>query len=98
MKVLCEIDYISRRGDHGQSIPSVCATCTRCQNEVKSYGDGQASIDRCLVVMREECPNGEKNYYVEDPEELKPKKPKKPRASLSGFSAASFALGRTPKK
>lgn len=64
--VRCSIDYISLDGDYGNEIPSVSATCGRCGYETESYGQSEASILRCLVLMREDCPEGEENWYEEE--------------------------------
>lgn len=45
-------------------VPSVCARCSECGHETQSFGTGGASVTRCLVVMREDCPRGQSNYYV----------------------------------
>jgi len=63
MRVFCDIEHIELYGDYAP-IRSVRATCSRCGHEVESYGDGESSIKRCLAAMREECPEGENNYYV----------------------------------
>ena len=47
-------------------IDGVIARCTRCDHETESFGTSDASIRRCLVLLREECPNGERNFYVEE--------------------------------
>ena len=47
-------------------VPSVTATCTRCGHETESYGTSDASVRRCLALMRGECPEGEglgSEYY-----------------------------------
>lgn len=46
--------------------PGVCATCSECDHETESFGTSDRSIKRCLVLMREECPLGEENFYVEE--------------------------------
>lgn len=33
---------------------------------VESYGTRKGSMIRCLALTREQCPNGESNYYVAD--------------------------------
>lgn len=65
-RVACEVAETELEGDHGRPVPGVCATCTRCGHETESYGTSERSVTRCLVVMREECPEGESNYYVAD--------------------------------
>jgi hypothetical protein len=52
-------------GDYG-TVLSIGARCSRCGHETESFGTGESSIKRCLVLMREECPEGESNFYVAD--------------------------------
>lgn len=52
-------------GDYG-AVEGVAAECSRCGHRTESFGRGEASASRCAALMREECPRGEKNYYVED--------------------------------
>jgi hypothetical protein len=70
MRVRCEVENVELEGDFETSdgmlvlVPSVQARCLRCGHETESYGDSEASVRRCLVLMREECPRGERNFYV----------------------------------
>jgi hypothetical protein len=73
MRVKCDIEEIELNGgfDPGiglvgnfRSTPGVQATCSRCNHATESYGTDSPSIRRCLVLMREECPREESNYYV----------------------------------
>ncbi len=63
MKVTVQIEETEIEGDYGE-IPSVEATCSRCDHTTESYGTSSASVRRCLVLMREECPYRELNFYV----------------------------------
>lgn len=65
MKVECEITEVMLENSSGRQIKGVCATCLRCEHETESFGTGEASVKRCLVLLREECPNEEDNFYVE---------------------------------
>lgn len=65
MRVSCEVDYVDLDGDYTE-IPSVRVTCSRCGHEVESYGQHERSVRRCLVLLRQQCPRGEKNFYVTD--------------------------------
>ena len=38
-------------------------TCTKCGEQTESFGQRGRSLRRCLVLMKEECPRGEENYY-----------------------------------
>ncbi len=65
MRVECEVVQVELENDDGVPIDGVCATCSRCEHETHSFGTGEASVKRCLALLREECPNGESNFYVE---------------------------------
>ena len=65
-RVECVVEYIDLEGDYGNDVPSVEATCVRCGHVTQSYGDSSASVGRCLALMKEECPRGESNWYVEE--------------------------------
>jgi hypothetical protein len=69
MRVTCEIEEVYLTGDSGSEVPSVQATCSRCDHCIESYGTSEASIKRCLVLLREECPEEENNFYVAESEE-----------------------------
>jgi len=66
MKVECEIHFEDLETEDGRVVPGVRAICTRCGHETESFGTEDASVRRCLAVMREECPEMERNYYVSD--------------------------------
>lgn len=55
----CDID-----NERGGTTPGVVTTCTECGHEVSSFGQQAKSVRRCLALLREECPIGEKNFYV----------------------------------
>lgn len=63
-RVTCEIEHVELEGEHGKMIPSVCATCSECGHTTESHGQHDRSVRRCLVLMREQCPQGEENFYV----------------------------------
>lgn len=67
-KVECEIDAVEIENDHGRMQDGVQATCTRCGHTTESFGESDASVRRCLALLREECPRGEENFYVADDE------------------------------
>ena len=53
------------RHDGGSEVESVRATCSRCGHTTESYGTDEPSKKRCLVLLREECPLGQNNFYAE---------------------------------
>ena len=68
MKVACEIEERDLENEDGREIQGVAATCSRCGHETESFGTGEASVRRCLVLLREECLKGERNFYVAEDE------------------------------
>lgn len=62
-KVECEVFDIEIDGK-----PAVEANCLRCNHITRSFGTEEASVKRCLAMMRDECPNGESNFYTQDDE------------------------------
>lgn len=65
-KVKADVNTIDLEGDHGNIVAGVCAECSRCGHETHSFGTSEASVRRCLVLLREECPKGERNFYEEE--------------------------------
>jgi hypothetical protein len=65
MRVPCTVILVALENDGGYEVESVLTTCSRCENVSESYGTSEASIRRCLVLLRETCPRGERNYYFD---------------------------------
>jgi hypothetical protein len=65
MIVKCSVEEIDYEDDEYRG-SGVQALCPRCSHSTESYGTSTASIRRCLVMLREECPRSEKNYYISD--------------------------------
>jgi hypothetical protein len=59
------IDYIDIEGDHG-SFEGVEVTCNKCGHSEQSGGTHGSSINRCAYLLRENCPRGERNFYIVD--------------------------------
>jgi len=68
MKVHCEVEEVELDNDSGREVPGVRVTCSRCGHSTESFGTAEPSVRRCYALLREECPNGEHNYYCEDPD------------------------------
>lgn len=62
MRVACNIQKVYLEGDY-DDILGTLAICSRCDHQTESFGTTERSIRRCLVLMREECPLDEENYY-----------------------------------
>jgi hypothetical protein len=65
MRVEVDIHQTELEDDEGREVDSVRAECTRCGHDTESYGISDRSRRRCLVLMREGCPRGERNFYVD---------------------------------
>jgi hypothetical protein len=65
MRVVCDIEEVMLTNDSGYDIDGVEATCRRCGHVTESFGTDDPSIKRCLALMREECPRGQFNFYVQ---------------------------------
>ena len=68
-RVPCEILTGQEEGDTGAMVNCVYANCSKCGHETMSFGDSDASVRRCLALLREECPRGESNFYVDEDDE-----------------------------
>ncbi len=63
-KIPCKIEYGEDYNDYDTTTPTTTAVCGRCGHRITSWGNGDASIRRCLVLLKNECPNQENNFYV----------------------------------
>jgi hypothetical protein len=68
MTVSCEVQEVILYSQTGRPVDGVRVICSRCEHETESFGTGEASVRRCLALLREECPEDEDNYYVTDEE------------------------------
>jgi len=66
MRVEAVISEVDVEMPDGNTVAGVCAACTRCDHITESGGTSEASIRRCLALLRESCPAGESNFYVEE--------------------------------
>ena len=64
-RVSTTLDYVDLDGDYG-TIEGVELTCDRCGHSEESLGTSDASIQRCAILLRENCPRRETNFYEVD--------------------------------
>lgn len=62
MKVSIGVSEEEMEGDYGP-VSGLVVTCSRCGHSVDVYGTEEGSVKRGGVMLREECPRGESNYY-----------------------------------
>jgi len=66
MRIETEVEEIEMENDSGRTVDGLQVTCSRCQHAVEVYGTSDASARRGGVMLGEECPNKERNFYVVD--------------------------------
>jgi len=66
MRVETEIEEIQLENDNGREVDGLEVTCAKCGHAVEVYGTSEASARRGGVMLAEECPNKERNFYVVD--------------------------------
>lgn len=65
-RIECEISTGEEENENGHSVECTYAECTLCEHVTMSFGTSERSVRRCLILMRDECPQGEANFYVEE--------------------------------
>lgn len=65
MRVLVEVTETELEGEH-RTIDGIEVICSRCQHRVEVFGTGERSIKRGCVMLREQCPQEEENYYTNE--------------------------------
>ena len=63
--VTVSVNQTEVENDNGYPVASVEAECSRCGHRAQSFGTSDRSVKRCLVLLREECPKHESNFYRE---------------------------------
>lgn len=63
MKINVEIEYAEVESESGHQIEGICVTCKRCGHSVEVAGITIASARLGAVMLREECPRDENNFY-----------------------------------
>lgn len=46
--------------------PGLCLVCTRCEHEIEVQGTTERARNYGFVQLKNQCPNGETNYYVSE--------------------------------
>lgn len=67
-RVICTFEETTLTNDNGRDVASVRATCEECGHVTRSFGTGDGSRRRCLLLMRKQCPQDEENFYVDEDE------------------------------
>ena len=64
MEVDVDIEIATLEAEHGRLVEGITATCSRCGHQVEVFGTGVSSVKRGCAMLRDECPFGERNFYV----------------------------------
>lgn len=65
-KVEVRFQQVTLHTDNGRPIPGLCATCTECDHQVEVFGVNPPSKRRACVMLSEECPRDDRNFYSFD--------------------------------
>jgi hypothetical protein len=68
-EVFVKVRYTLLVDDSGRHVAGVSAECSECEHVTESFGTDERSRVRCLAQLRDECPRGENNWYVDDESE-----------------------------
>lgn len=69
--VYCKITYDTDENDSGIEVDCVWAKCPRCGHQEMAWGDGEDSVKRALVTLRENCRCRSNDFYK--PEKERPR-------------------------
>ena len=67
MRVPCNVEYTEIEKERGFPVDGVVVTCSRCEKSAESFGQTEASVKRCFVLLKEDC--DESNFYYADEED-----------------------------
>lgn len=66
-RVECEVEFCQKENDNGRMQDGVKVTCGNCGHSEFSWGTKRGSVVRCLMLLKENCPEGAtNNFYVGD--------------------------------
>lgn len=65
MRVSVDIEHADVEGDYG-TVEGIRLTCERCDHSVEVAGTSDRSARRGAIMLREECPEAEDNFYDVD--------------------------------
>lgn len=63
MRISVTIQEEEIEGDYGGYLDGLRLTCTQCGHEVTVFGTEAASARRGAIMLRDECPANESNFY-----------------------------------
>lgn len=67
-RIPCEVATTTVENEQGREVEAISATCLECDHETVAYGTSEKSVTCALAKMRDECPRGQRNFYVNEDE------------------------------
>ena len=64
--VLVVFEEIELENEDARHCPGLQATCRRCDLSVEVFGTTERSENYAFVLLHQECPNKEHNYYANE--------------------------------
>ena len=52
--------------EDGREVQGLQATCRRCDLAVVAFGTSAASHNYCFILLHQQCPHHENNYYADE--------------------------------
>lgn len=62
-KVSVDVHESDVENEDGRTVEGLILICDKCGHQVEAYGTSAASARRGAFKLREECPQGENNFY-----------------------------------
>jgi hypothetical protein len=63
INVKVTVNEITLDDDNGNEICGISVSCSRCGYQVEVFGTSERSVTRGCVMLREQCPQNQKNFY-----------------------------------
>jgi len=64
--VLVVFEETELLNDDCREVPALQATCRRCDHAVAVFGTSERSENYAFVLLHQQCPNHEHNYYANE--------------------------------
>jgi hypothetical protein len=61
-RVTTTLNFVELDGDYAQ-VEGIELTCDKCGHCEESFGTSDSSIRRCALLLNENCPRKENNFY-----------------------------------
>lgn len=68
MRVPCKVQRVTVEGDFAPEVDAVRVRCQKlgCNGSADALGQGEGSVRLAFLKLRDTCPRGEDNFYVDE--------------------------------